>query len=327
VIMLRRLYSWCFSSFLISIAASAIAAEPQYLLSIAVTDSGVIYLADRSLPGVWKLENEKLTLFSQGSKMFRTPLNAIRCVAVDGEGNPLAGDSATRDVYRFDDSGKPIGLTQKSVDGGAGEAGPPPASVNKASEEKEPSDKKDADKKDAGKSATKPPASKFVFGEIGIPMDIAVNSAGDLLVSDLETHRIVKIARSDGSVTEFAKVQAPRGLCMDAEQNLWAISGRKLVRVSAAGEKSTVVEDGTFNFPHTVAVGSDKTAYVCDGYEKCIWKIASGSKPEKLVSGKPFVNPVGMRLAGDKLYVADPHAKAVFQITLDGKITSLPLKQ
>jgi hypothetical protein len=42
-----------------------------------------------------------------------------------------------------------------------------------------------------------------------------------------------------------------------------------------------------------------------------------------MASGPPFVNPVGMRLAGDTLYVADPRAKAIFRVTLDGKISAL----
>jgi hypothetical protein len=141
-------------------------------------------------------------------------------------------------------------------------------------------------------------------------MDIAVAKNGDVFVSDLEIHRIIKIPKTGGDVQEFAHVQAPRGLCFDSDDNLWV-----------------VVDDKVFNFPHTVAVGADKTAYVCDGYEKAIWKIPTGGKPEKLVSGEPLKNPVGMRLSGDKLYVTDPHAKAVFQITLDGKLTAMPLKQ
>lgn len=58
-------------------------------------------------PGVWKFEADILSLYFQGSKTFRTPLNAIRCVAIDHEGQLLAGDSSTRQVYRFDEAGQP----------------------------------------------------------------------------------------------------------------------------------------------------------------------------------------------------------------------------
>ena len=65
-----------------------------YPLSIAVSDASTM-LADRDLPGVWKLEGGVLSAYFAGSKKFRTPLNAIRCVEFDSDGKLLAGDSAT----------------------------------------------------------------------------------------------------------------------------------------------------------------------------------------------------------------------------------------
>jgi hypothetical protein len=50
-------------------------------------------------------------VYFQASKKFRTPLNAIRCLALDGKGRLLAGDSSTREVYRFDATGQPLPLT------------------------------------------------------------------------------------------------------------------------------------------------------------------------------------------------------------------------
>jgi hypothetical protein len=88
----------------------------DYPLDAAVDDKGAIYLADRKLPGIWKAADGKLEVYFQASKMFRTPLNAVRCVAIDKQGRLLAGDSATREVYRFDEAGKPTPLT----DGGIG---------------------------------------------------------------------------------------------------------------------------------------------------------------------------------------------------------------
>jgi sugar lactone lactonase YvrE len=273
---------------IMAFAAAGMAADLQYPLSIAVSGESEIYLADRDLPGVWRLKEGTLSVLSQGKKIFRTPLNAIRCVAIGRDGKLLAGDSSTREVYRFSDQGQPIGLTHKPGAKNAAKAG---ADVR--------------------------------FGQIGIPMDIAVSGNGDLLVSDLELHRIVKVPAAGGDPVLFVATQAPRGLCFDGSGSLWAVSARQLIKVSATGEKTTVVPDGTLEFPHTVAVGADGTAFVCDGYAKAIWRIGQGGKPEKLVSGAPFVNPVGMRLANDKLFVVDPHAKAVFQVTLDGKISTV----
>jgi sugar lactone lactonase YvrE len=90
------------------------AAEPQYPLAIAAEESGAIFLADRELPGIWKLADEKLSILFQGSKKFRTPLNAVRSLAIDIQGRLLVGDSATRDVYRLDGD-KPVPLANGRI--------------------------------------------------------------------------------------------------------------------------------------------------------------------------------------------------------------------
>jgi streptogramin lyase len=85
-------------------------------LAAAVSADGTIYVADRDLPGIWKFSDGKWSIYFQGSKKFRTPLNAVRCLAIDNNGKLLAGDTSTREVYRFDDFGQPRPLT----DGGIG---------------------------------------------------------------------------------------------------------------------------------------------------------------------------------------------------------------
>jgi hypothetical protein len=253
-----------------------------------------MYLADRNLPGIWRLKDGSLSLLFKGAKQFKTPLNAIRCVAMSQQDKLLAGDTATRDIFRIDDQGQPVSLTRIATATAATPAAPA-----------------------AGKPSTSP------LGPIGMPMDIAVAANGDLFVSDLELHRIVKVPKDGGEPKEFAAIAAPRGLFCDKSDTLWVISGRKLVKIAPSGEKTTVVGDGKFEFPHTVAVAGDGTAYVCDGYAQAIWKVAAGSEPVKLASGSPLVSPVGMRLAGDRLFVVDPQARAVFQVTLDGKTSVL----
>jgi streptogramin lyase len=85
--------------------------RPLYPLSVAAAPTGELYVADHHLPGIWLVQEGRMSLFFLGQKTFRTPLNAIRCVAIDGRGRVLAGDSATGDIYRFDDRGQPQSLT------------------------------------------------------------------------------------------------------------------------------------------------------------------------------------------------------------------------
>lgn len=256
-------------------AISLYAAEMSYPLAVAATDNGSVYVADRKLPGIWSVANEKASSYFTGSKVFRTPLNAVRCIALDSKGRVLVGDSSTREVYRFDKVGaEPTPLTK---------------------------------------------------GSIGIPMDIVVTKSGDLFVSDLELHRIWKVPAAGGNPTLFAKVSAPRGLALDQAENLWVVSGTadQLLKISADGKVSVIVEGRPFGFPHDVVVLEDGTALITDGYAKALWKVTPGTKPEKWVSGEPFKNPVGITLQGKNILVADPHAKTVFSIDPEKKITDL----
>ena len=99
------------------LVGSSVRAEEgmKYPLAVVVGRDSVVYVADRDLPGIWKFADNKWSVYFQGSKKFRTPLNAVRCLAIDHEGKLLAGDSATREIYRFDDVGQPQPLTKGNV--------------------------------------------------------------------------------------------------------------------------------------------------------------------------------------------------------------------
>lgn len=257
-----------------SFTSVAVAEEFQYPLAVAADNAGTLYVADRNLPGVWKIAGKEPELYFQGSKKFRTPLNAPRCIFVDQKGRILAGDSSTREVYRFDHQGKPQPLT---------EAG------------------------------------------IGIPMGIGTDRDGNIFISDLETHRIYKVAEGGGKPAVFAEVAAPHGITVDAQNQLWVVSHGKnqLVRIAADGQVETAVEGRPFQFPHEVVVDKNGAAYVSDGYAKAIWKIAAGKKPVQWVSGKPLLNPVGITWRGEQLIVVDPHARSLFKVDPSGKLSAL----
>ncbi len=245
------------------------------LTAVASADGQSLFIADLNQPGLWKLSDGKLTPFFQASKKFRTPLNRVRCVALDRSGKVLAGDSSTREVYRFDDEGKPQPLTN---------------------------------------------------GGIGIPMDLVVDPDNNIFVSDLELKWIWKIPAAGGKAEKFAEVDAPHGITIDADKNLWVVSHGKnqLVRVTADAKVEVVVEGRPWQFPHEVELDKDKTAFVTDGYGKAVWKVPFGGKPEKVFSGEPLVNPVGLTWQDGKLLVIDPRAKGVFAVDSSGKLSPVP---
>ena len=292
--MLRYMCVLSVVSVISFLAGAAVAADGmQYPLGAVRNEAGELFIVDLKMHGVWKATDGKLAAYFEGSPKFRTPLNAARCIAFDQDGNVLVGDTSTREVYRFSEAGKPVGLT------GAGPI-------------------KDADGKDAG----------FNPG-IGMPMAIAVAKDGTIYVADIELHRIFKVPSAGGKPEIVAAVEAPRGLAIDPDGNLIVLSTTKnqILKVDAEGNVTTLVPDRPFNFPHNIVITADGTMYVTDGYGKCVWKIGADLKPTKLVEGGPFSNPVGLSLAGDKLIVTDPRAEGpkVFELDLDGKLTPIEL--
>lgn len=278
--------SWVLISCLQPGVSAGLAQDPataatQYPLAVA-SHSGATYIADLKLPGVWRLQGEQAEVYFQGEKKFRTPLNAIRCLAVDLEGNLLAGDSATRNIYRFTEDGKPTAIVKNPVG-------------------------------------------------IGIPMALATEKSGQVLVADLETHRIVRVNLAEGSFAPVAQVAAPRGLALDSQQRIWVISHGKdqVVRIGAENKVETVISGRPFQFPHHITFDSSGHAYVADGYGKAVWKLSNSAaegEPEKWTAEKwvvndAFSNPVGVAWVGDSLLLADPQANRLFHISAAGEVT------
>lgn len=251
--------------------APASTMQKPYPLDAAVTKDGTVLIVDRNLPGIWKKTEAGLSVFVQGSKRLREPLNACRCLALTADDALIVGDSATREVYRIDSAGKPEAITG---------------------------------------------------GKIGIPVDLAASSDGTIYIADLETRSILKIAAGTKEPTSFAKLNA-RGISLDASGNLWVVTQdtEQLVKVDSTGKAEVIVKERVFNFPHQVSVNAAGEAFVTDGYEKAVWKVAPGKTPEKWFQGEPLVNPVGTTWAGDKLIIVDPRASTLFQFDAEAKIS------
>ena len=287
---------------LAALAVQSGAAGPQYPLACAVAADGTIYVADRDLPGVWKVTPNdggpvKPTVFKAVKRLFRTPLDAPRCVAAapPSEAFPagavLVGDTGMREVYRLD--------------------------PNAADPRPEP-------------LLTRPGR----VGPIGMPAALAVAADGTLYVADLESQRIYEVppggTAAGGEPTAIAAIPGVRGLCLEPGGALLAVSAAdgavRRLAPGAGGEWAVTVAaaGGAFGLPHHAALGPDGSLYVADNYARCIWKLEKAgdgfAAPVKLASGDPLAGPVGLALdaTGDapRLIAADPRARAVFAVDL-----------
>lgn len=254
-----------------SVTTSAVGLE--YPMQAVAAPDGTIYVADQYLPGIAIIRDGEEEVFFKASTKYRTPLNRVRCVALNAEGKLLVGDAAMSDIYRFDGA-KPVPLTGRGVP---------------------------------------------------IPVDIEVGPGGEIYVSDMGLHRVLKVPAAGGKPEVFAEVQAPRGLAFDSERNLWVVTLREnpLLKITPDGGVTPVLKRRAFQFPNDLAIDDQDTLYVSDGYAATIWKVTTRGKVEALVSGAPLAGPVGIKWQGGRFLVADPKAKAIFSVTRDGKVSRL----
>jgi sugar lactone lactonase YvrE len=249
--------------------------QKNYPKALAVAPDGTIYFADRNMPGILQLKDGTLSVYFAGSKKFRTPLNAVHSLAMDAQGRLLAGDSSTRQVYRFDENAQPQPIV---------------------------------------------PFVDTNLGPFGTPLGLAVNSKGDVFISDREFRCIWRVPAEGGEAVKFADVQGPGGICIDPKDQVWVVSlvDNPLRRFSPEGKEELVVKGRPFEYPNSVALDESGTAYVVDGYKKTIWKVAAGAEPEEWLKHNRFINPVDVKFANGQLLVVDPRAKALVKIQLDG---------
>ena len=272
----------------------------QYPLACAVGGDGAVYVADRDLPGVWKVaptadgSPAAPGVLKAVPRRFRTPLDAPRCVAVAADGGVLAGDTATREVYRLDpaaDDPAPAPLLA-----GPGRVGP-----------------------------------------VGMPAALAVGPDGMIYIACLETQRVWRVpaagvVEGGGEPEEIAVLRGVRGLAFGPTGDLFAVTtADDAVRRLAPGDdgqwKMTVAVPGRpFQNPGGVAVDPAGNLYVADNYARCVWKLPKAGKgfadAAKLAEGAPLDGPVGLAWDGvhapPRLLVADPRARKLFAVAPDG---------
>ena len=161
------------------------------------------------------------------------------------------------------------------------------------------------------------------------PTGLATDNDGNLYVADTNNNAIRKITKYGLVTTYMSNVNEPTGLCWKGSSLYIAESGAHRIlkvvdgKIKAAygtGTEGDVVGDAAqaqFSFPQGVAVADDGTIYVSDTGNSAVKKIAvDGTVTTLLMCDNTKldlypVNPVGLAVYGDKLYVCDNFAKKV----------------
>lgn len=264
--------------FLPAVLSAQDSAAMIHPIDVTANADGAVFVADRNLPGIWKYADGKLEVYFKAEKKYGTPLNAIRCLAVDGDGNVLAGDSATFNVYRFDEDGKPqpladgrIGIPMGIATNSAGDVFVSDGELHRIY--KLPQPKSDKVKPEVFAtvaaprglamaaedvlwvlSGTKDPVRKInADGEVNVVVegfkleyagDIAINSSGSPVVSDSYKAAILTVDES-GELNELATgepLMHPVGMALQGDELLVADSkARTIFKVGKDGKIETLI--------------------------------------------------------------------------------------
>jgi len=220
-------------AFTLLTATQARGAELDYPLAVAVDSEGAIYIADLNSPCIWKAVDGQLAVYFQGQTQFRTPLNRPRCLAIDAEGRLLAGDTSTREVYRFNAEGVPEPLTEGGI-------GMPMALAVNAEGVIFVADLE-------LHRVWKVPAAggtPEVFAEIPAPRGLCFDSEGRLYVVSGEAGNTTPLVRvlPDGTIEPVAKspFNLPHHVVVDAEGNAYVADNyaNTIWRITPEGEQA-----------------------------------------------------------------------------------------
>jgi sugar lactone lactonase YvrE len=179
---------------------------------------------------------------------------------------------------------------------------------------------------------------------LNVPLDVAVDSAGDVYVADYGNHRIRKITAADGKISTVAgtvgaglapdgtlataaQLKNPSAVAVDSAGNLYiADSGNHRVRkvTKADGKISTVAGTGAPTYvrddvqataaplysPMAVVVDSTDTLYIADCNNHRVRKIAADGKINT-VAGTGTARFDGDGLPAASAQLSAPHGLAV----------------
>jgi len=174
-----------------------------------------------------------------------------------------------------------------------------------------------------------------------LPSDVAIDSFGNIIVSDCGNHKIKKIS-PDGTVTTIAgsvegdgdKFSFPGSIAIDSEGNIYvADSGNhKIKKIKPNGEVVTIAgsvkgNGDLFDTPSDIALDSLGNIFVADTYNYVIKKISPDGKITALTgpdSNTLFnFRPMGIALSNTgTILFTEYFASSVYYI----KINETPLK-
>jgi serine/threonine protein kinase, bacterial len=157
------------------------------------------------------------------------------------------------------------------------------------------------------------------FTGLNKPVGVAVDSAGDLYVTDFVNNRVLELAAGSAtpSVLPFTGLAAPGGVAVDAAGNLYVTDrgNNRVVKLAAGSSTQSVLPFTGLNVSFGVAVDAAGDLYVADFDNNRVVKLAAGSSTQSVLPFTGLNGPDGVAVdAAGNLYVTDELNNRVLEL-------------
>jgi large repetitive protein len=154
------------------------------------------------------------------------------------------------------------------------------------------------------------------------PAGVAVDSTGDVFITDLDHQAVYKVTPAGVKTAVGSGFAVPEAVAVDGAGNVYVADSYAAVvyKVTPGGVQTTV---GTgFDFPNGVAVDGAGNVYVTDPFTDEVSKIAPAGTQTTVGGGYNTPAAVAVDSAGN-VYVADTFNQTIFKVTPSGTQTAV----
>jgi len=149
---------------------------------------------------------------------------------------------------------------------------------------------------------------------LGPPIDVAVDSAGNVYIADAFNNRISKINKSTGTITTvpLANLDFPAGLAFDAANNLYVAdtNNNRVLRVDAVTQVITTVADNVSG-PSGLAIDAAGNVFITQEDSNLIRRVDAVTKKITTIAGTGTRGYSGDGSAATSAALNDPRGIAV----------------